>query len=87
MNRFPVRTVKAGRVRIYGSWFRVPDDPWPSEGRFEGKRLRFGVYPHIDGGIEPCAVLHSALREEDDGLLVQDGYLRWHWWRKEKEVK
>lgn len=41
--RFAIRTVRNGRVKIFGNIYKCPDEP-DSGGRFEGNRYAFGLY-------------------------------------------
>lgn len=44
--RFAIRTVKGGAVRIGGRDYRPHCEPGEAyDGRFEGHRLAFGLYP------------------------------------------
>ncbi len=43
---FVVRTVRNGRVKIFGNIYKCPAEP-DSGGRFEGNRYAFGLYWHI----------------------------------------
>ena len=83
-DRFVIRTVKDGKVKVYGKHF-VPDTPAPDH--FEGMRFAFGRYKTGDE-YEPYICLWGTEAEyqahtvdEHEIYCDENNVLKWHWWR------
>ena len=64
-----VRTVKDGRVKVLGYWFRPRETFIPYDGRLEGQALEFGLY-HGVRGIRPYISCFGCGLKEDDARFV-----------------
>lgn len=94
-HRFVLRTIRDGRVRINGQTYRVRDDHRPYDGRLDGLRYLFGLYPPECEFVAlwGTARAYEATKRgasqgmqdayengELDGPEVVDGTLPWLWW-------
>jgi hypothetical protein len=89
--RFVIRTIKNGRVRINGRYF-VPDKRYLEyDGRLDGMRYAFGLY-WSNGEMESLVECwgtevnyhnHDTESWEPDPQLV-DGYYPWAIWHEEE---
>lgn len=88
--RWAIRTVRNGRVKIGGRYYRPQERYFAYDGRCEGHRFLFGRYPApwLPGGYEPHVCLwgtEEACRSGgDEGHAnaphVVDGSLPWAFW-------
>jgi hypothetical protein len=46
MNKFAIRTVRNGQVKINGNIYRPGETHMKYDGRLNGKRFAFGLYDH-----------------------------------------
>ena len=83
-NRFVIRTVKDGKVKVYGEYF-VAKRPIPSH--FEGLRFAFGRYKTGDEYL-PLLNLWGTEAEFKDHNIDEhqiycddEGFLMWQWWK------
>ena len=83
---FVIRTIRNGKVRIFGHDF-TPDAPHiPYDGRLDGLRYAFGLYRLGDGyeHFVHCWGTEAAYRSDSDlapaGPEVVDGALAWEFW-------
>lgn len=81
-NGFVIRTVRNGKVRIFGQTF-IPestDELPPYDGSLDGLRLVFGLY-YTAGKMDPCAYLWGSEAEYHSGLLLEyEGLMQWEFW-------
>lgn len=85
-----LRTVRDGKVRIRGRWYRPAEYHMPYDGRLDGHRFLFGLYP----GQEELAALwgtEEAYRADDsdaaqNGPDLVDGTWPWYFWHAEEET-
>ena len=61
------RKVSAGRVRIYGDDYSPSTNYQPYDGRLDGSRQSFAIYPKPDGSHETF-VFHGDTPEVDGGI-------------------
>lgn len=78
-----LRTVKDGKVRIRGRWYRPDELHLPCDGRLDGYRFLFGLYE----GMEDLAALwgtEEAYRSDSEephyGPECVDGTFPWYFW-------
>jgi len=91
--RWAVRTVKNGRVLIFGYWYRPSNTHLKYDGRFENWRLIFGLYARYDEdgwcGYEPFVYLWGTehrFRERNPHAVdttAVNGTLPWSFWRRD----
>jgi len=85
------RTVKDGKVKVWGKWFGPDKRYLKYDGRLDGIRFLFGVYWRLakDGGEYEHYMLglwgtEEAAKSSDshypDGPENVDGTLPWYWW-------
>ena len=67
-----VRTVRDGRVRLLGYWFRPRVTFIPYDGRLDGETLEFGIY-RGEGGMKPYVTCHGCGWMEDDERFIYTG--------------
>ena len=82
-DKFVIRTVKDGKVRVYGKHF-APDKPTPDH--FEGQRFAFGRYKNGDEYLSLLCLWGTEAEYKDPGIdehhiYSADNKLVWHWWR------
>ncbi len=78
------RTIRNGAVRIGGRIYRPSEQHMPYDGRLDGLRYAFGVYPYREGVVSLHSVAGS-VNSEDDNVVLEgphcvDGYYPWLWW-------
>ncbi|HUW15287.1 MAG TPA: hypothetical protein VM537_36575 [Anaerolineae bacterium] len=87
---FVIRTIRNGKVRIFGHDF-TPDAPHiPYDGRLDGLRYAFGLYEYCGDRhsgyhhFAHCWGTEAAYRSDSDlapaGPEVVDGALAWEFW-------
>ena len=80
-----VRTIKRGRVKIFGHIFAPSQQYQNYDGRLDGMRYAFGLY-YRDGQMQKFVSLWGSeaarIGKEEfmTGPDVVDGYLPWTWW-------
>ena len=84
-HRWVVRTVKQGKVRIYGVDYKVSEQHTAYDGRLDGLRFLFARYWEGDN-LLPTVFLWGLESEAKSGVFEAeppyqvDGYLPWGWW-------
>jgi hypothetical protein len=84
--RFVLRTIKDGRVRIFGKTYAPVERTVPYDGRLDGQRWAFGLYPEYVGSV----YLWGSERAYREGPEVDwetrpdvvNGVFVWAWWRE-----
>lgn len=84
--RFVLRTIKAGTVRIFGKLYEPDPQHRAYDGRLDGQRWAFGLYP----SQFPFVNLWGTERAYRDGPEVDwdtrpdviDGAFPWTFWRE-----
>ena len=79
-----LRTIRRGQVKFHGRWFAVDEQYQAYDGRLDGMRYAFGVYPTRDG-FEPLLSLWGTEAqylnaEAPNGPEAIEGTLPWSWW-------
>jgi len=80
--RFVIRTIRSGKVRIFGKEF----SPYADVSRFNGSRAAFGLYWTGEKWEQRFVSLWGSEKEyrAADGevrtFIAEDGYFRWEWW-------
>lgn len=90
--RFALRTIRNGRVRIYGKDWAPAREPCPE--RFEGMRAAFGLYwgepgwhRYDERGLMDGISLWGSEKAYRDpeadwpGPFCEDGVFKWEWWK------
>jgi hypothetical protein len=85
------RTVRNGRVKIGGLYYRPTQHHVPYDGRCDGHRFLFARYDKPGGGWEPYVNLwgtEAAARDPENvdpmvGPHLVDGAYPWDWWEVE----
>lgn len=92
---FAVRTIRDGKVRIFGRDFAPEQRHRPYDGRLDGMRYAFGLYygpgderlPHVAlwGSEEAYKLAPHATEEEFAAVWnadpqIVDGFYPWHFW-------
>ena len=83
-----LRTVKNGKIKIKHKYY-APIAPY--DGRFEGKRLGFGVYDNLPPGRDFVCLwgtkemFEAKNKEEydkawDNNYTCENGIFKWVWW-------
>ena len=86
--RFVLRTVRHGSVKVLGRIFRPSNEHLEYDGRLEGERLAFGLYP--DFGEDVISLWgtekeYKQRRLNSNSSYEVDGTLPWIWWKQLKE--
>lgn len=94
MNKWVMRTVRNGKVKVGGKFYEPRDPHVPYNGELEGLRFMFGRYfvgnkvePFISlWGTEALAILDDPETVEWDNEMAKqpniiDGIIHWQWWR------
>ena len=82
-----IRTIRHGRVKVYGHYYAPSSQHFPYDGRLDGRRFVFARYLDIGNGYRPFLYLWGSETEyrtgtlTNNGLEVIDGTLPWAWWR------
>ena len=82
-----LRTIRKGKVKFHNHWFAVDEHHQAYDGRLDGMRYAFAVYP-TKAGFEPYLSLwgtEAQYRNADapPGPEVIDGTILWYWWHEE----
>lgn len=78
------RTIRNGSVKIGGRTYRPRNNYMSYDGRLDGMRYSFGVYPQTFHVVSLHSVAGS-MRSEDDNAVMDgphcvDGSYPWMWW-------
>lgn len=95
---FVTRTIIKGRVKIKGKWFYPSDQFMKYDGRLDGQRVAFGLYPAHMGKMkqytEYVAMWGSEKEWEDSKKGIHtmrfgevNGTIPWYWWYTKKEME
>lgn len=78
------RTVRNGAVKIGGRTYRPVEHHMPYDGRLDGVRFAFGVYPYMPRSVSLHSVAGSIPSEDDNAVMEGphciDGAYPWMWW-------
>jgi hypothetical protein len=84
-----LRTVRNGKVRIHGKEYSPSEQHKKYNGRFEGLRLAFGIYPDNPEFVSlwgSAAEFHATEEERDKlwpGITCdEDHAYPWLWWNR-----
>lgn len=90
--RFVIRTIKKGRIKIFGKFY-YPDNRYMEyDGRLDNMRYAFGIYEkYTPDGIIPddCVSMWGSekafrgLESPNEGKDVINGYFPWMLWHAE----
>jgi hypothetical protein len=70
------RTIRQGQVRLYGRTYAPDEQHMKYDGRLDGKRGNFYVYPMR----ENLAALHHIIGEPHAEIV--DGHIPWYFWHE-----
>ena len=90
------RTVKDGKVKVWGKWFKPDEHHLKHDGRLEGIRFLFGVYWRVAKdrlGYEHYMLAlwgteeHAKSKDPEfpNGPEIVDGTVPWYFWEPVKE--
>lgn len=80
-SNFVTRTIKDGRVKIYGRIYRPDNCYMTYDGRLDGMRYMFGLYYRSDGELEDFVYLGCMEGSRTFGPECVEGHFPWMWWR------
>jgi hypothetical protein len=87
--RFVIRTIKDGRVKVFGRTYRADTTYMFYDGRLENIRYVFGIYKkYVEGKVEPDNIIvlwgsekaYRGLEEPNAGPDVVNGVMPWALW-------
>ena len=88
---FVLRTIKGGKVTIFGKTYAPDERHLKYDGRLDNLRYWFGRYPsHLaEEGYKPFVCLWGRKEQLTDSTVTYgpecvDGTLPWYWWNEVK---
>lgn len=83
-DKFAIRKVKDGKVKIGNIYYKPKEHLMKYDGRLEGQRFAFGRYSHNKDFVSLWGTEKFFLDENasSDGPHVVDGILPWDFWER-----
>jgi len=74
------RTIRDGKVKIYGRWYALSNQYREYDGRFDSRRGLFYVYPNETKFIGLWGICEDH-KDNRDLCIMEDGTIPWAFWR------